>query len=224
MNMQIKHVVIASSLLITTLAIPNSAVAQNRGTPGKFDFYVLTLSWSPDHCARNGNRDPQQCSPGRKYGFVLHGLWPQYQKGYPANCTTEKLPQLVQQKFRGLFPSEKLYNHEWQKHGTCSGKKPLEYLTLSKQLKYSLVIPPAYNRPAKPFRTTVQDLKSAFIGSNKQFTANGIAPYCSDSGRFLQEVFFCYSKDGKAGICSAEILKRSQKSCGQDNFLVRNVR
>ncbi|MFM2060794.1 MAG: hypothetical protein RLZZ507_464 [Cyanobacteriota bacterium] len=224
MNMPIKNVVIASSLLITTLAIPNSAVAQKPATPGKFDFYVLALSWSPDHCARNGNRDPQQCSPGRKYGFVLHGLWPQYQKGYPANCSTEKLPSLVKEKFRGLFPNDKLYNHQWVKHGTCTGETPMEYLTLSRQLKYSLVIPSAYKSPEKPFRTTVKDLKTAFISANKQFNTNGIAPYCSDSGRFLQEVFFCYSKDGKAGICSEEILRRSRKSCGQDNFLVRNIR
>ncbi|MEA5553616.1 ribonuclease [Anabaena cylindrica UHCC 0172] len=223
--MQIKKLVIASSILITSLTLPNSAIAQNRGTPGKFDFYVLTLSWSPDYCAKNGNRDPQQCKPGKKYGFVLHGLWPQYQKGYPANCSTEKLPPLVKQKFRGLFPNEKLFDHEWEKHGTCSGKKPVEYLNLSKQLKYSLAIPTAYNRPDKPFRTTVQDLKTAFVSANKnKFTANGVAPYCSDSGRFLQEVFFCYSKDGKPGICSEEILRRSRKSCGQANFLVRNVR
>ncbi|WP_083389578.1 ribonuclease [Trichormus sp. NMC-1] len=224
MNMQIKNVVIASCLLITTLAIPNSAVAQRPGTPGKFDFYVLALSWSPDHCAKNGNRNPQQCSQGRKYGFVLHGLWPQYQKGYPANCTTEKLPSLIKEKFRGLFPNDKLYNHQWVKHGTCTGEKPMEYLTLSRQLKYSLVIPSAYKSPEKPFRTTVKDLKSAFVSANSKFTANGIAPYCSDSGRFLQEIFFCYSKDGKAGICSEDILRRSRKSCGQANFLVRNVR
>ncbi|MGM3304794.1 ribonuclease T2 family protein [Anabaena sp. WFMT] len=222
--MQIKKLVIASSILITSLTLPNSAVAQNPGTPGKFDFYVLTLSWSPDYCAKNGNRDPQQCKPGKKYGFVLHGLWPQYQKGYPANCSTEKLPPLVKDKFRGLFPSDKLYNHEWEKHGTCSGKKPIEYLTLSKQLKYSVNIPNTYKRPDKPFRTTVNDLKSAFVSANNKFTANGIAPYCSDSGRFLQDVFFCYSKDGEAGICSEEILRRSRKSCGQTNFLVRNVR
>lgn len=222
--MQIKRLTIVSSLLITSLALSNSATAQNPGTPGKFDFYVLTLSWSPDYCAKKGNSDPQQCKPGKKYGFVLHGLWPQYQKGYPANCSTEKLPALVKQKFSGLFPSEKLYDHEWEKHGTCSGKKPIEYLNFSKQLKYSVAVPTTYKSPDKPFRTTVKDMKSAFVSANNKFTPDGIAPYCSDSGRFLQEVFFCYSKDGKPGICSEEILKRSQKSCGQANFLVRNVR
>jgi ribonuclease T2 len=222
--MQIKTFLITSSLLITSLAISNSAIAQNRGTPGKFDFYVLTLSWSPDYCATNGQSDQQQCNSGKKLGFVLHGLWPQYQKGYPANCSTEKLTPAIKQQFPGLYPSDKLYNHEWQKHGTCAGTTPQGYLALSKKLKDSVAIPPAYNLPAKPFRTTVQGLKSTFISANSEFTANGIAPYCSDSGRFLREVFFCYSKDGKAGICSEEILKRSRKSCEQGDFLVRNIR
>ncbi|MBD2355116.1 ribonuclease [Tolypothrix sp. FACHB-123] len=222
--MQLKKILVASSLVITSLAVPNAVSAQNRGTPGQFDFYVLTLSWSPDYCAKNGERDPQQCKAGKKLGFVLHGLWPQYQKGYPANCTQEKLPLTVKQQFPGLFPSDKLYSHEWKKHGTCSGKTPTEYLVLSKQLKDSVAIPPAYNRPVKPFRTTTQGLKNAFINANPELNTNSIAPYCSGSGRFLQEVFFCYSKDGKPGICSQEILNRSKKSCGQPDFLVRNVR
>ncbi|MBD2203213.1 ribonuclease [Calothrix sp. FACHB-1219] len=222
--MQLKNILVASSLVITSLAIPNAVSAQNRGTPGQFDFYVLTLSWSPDYCAKNSDRDPQQCKAGKKLGFVLHGLWPQYQKGYPANCTGEKLPATVKQQFPGLFPSDKLYSHEWEKHGTCSGKTPAEYLALSKQLKNSVAIPPAYNRPAKPFRTTIQGLKNTFVNANPELNANSIAPYCSGSGRFLQEVFFCYSKDGKPGICSQEVLNRSKKSCGQADFLVRNVR
>jgi ribonuclease T2 len=222
--MQFKHLLVVSSLFLTSFAMPNTAFAQNRGVTGKFDFYVLTLSWSPDYCAKNGDRDQQQCKAGKKLGFVLHGLWPQYQKGYPANCSTEKLSPAIKQQFPNLFPSDQLYDHEWEKHGTCSGKTPAEYLALSKQLKEFVTIPTDYNRPSKPFRTTIKDLKNTFVNTNSKLNPDAIAPYCSGSGRFLQEVFFCYSKDGKPGVCSAEILQRSQKSCGQPNFLVRSVR
>lgn len=222
--MQFPKLLVISSLLLTGVTIPHTAIAQNRGTPGKFDFYVLTLSWSPDYCATNKKPDGQQCNSGKKLGFVLHGLWPQYQTGYPANCSTQKLPPALKQQFPDLYPSAKLYDHEWEKHGTCSGKTPKEYLALSQQLKGSVVIPTAYNRPSQPFRTTIKDLKSTFVSANNQLRTDGIAPYCSGSGRFLKEVFFCYAKDGKAGVCSAEILRNSQKSCGQANFLVRNVR
>lgn len=222
--MAIAKILVAYSLVIISFAIPNAVNAQNRGIPGQFDFYVLTLSWSPDYCAKNGDRDPQQCKIGKKLGFVLHGLWPQYQKGYPANCSSEKLPLKVKQQFPGLFPSDQLYNHEWEKHGTCAGTTPTGYLALSKQLKDSVAIPTDYHRPSKPFRTTIQELKNIFVKTNPELNANGIAPFCSGSGRFLQEVFFCYSKNGKPGVCSAEILNRSQTSCGQPDFLVRNVR
>ncbi|MEH1930887.1 MAG: ribonuclease [Nostoc sp.] len=222
--MQIKKLFIGSSVLIAGLFIPNAAIAQNRGTPGEFDFYVLTLSWSPDYCAANGTRDQQQCGSGKKLGFVLHGLWPQYKTGYPANCSTEKLSLEVKQQFANLYPSNNLYDHEWEKHGTCSGKTPAEYLGLSKKLKNAIAIPAAYKRPNKPLRTTITDFKNSFVNANNQISADGIAPFCSGSGRFLQEVFFCYSKNGEAGICSAEILKRSRKSCGQPDFLLRNVR
>jgi ribonuclease I len=45
---------------------------------GVFDYYLLTLSWSPTFCLTH--KDDAQCS-GKGYGFVLHGLWPQYAKG-----------------------------------------------------------------------------------------------------------------------------------------------
>jgi ribonuclease T2 len=213
-----------AAFLLTILGIPGIAVAQSQGTPGKFDFYVLAMSWSPDYCANKGDRDKQQCGSGKKLGFVLHGLWPQYQKGYPANCTTEKMPEAVKQQFPNLFPSPKLYDHEWEKHGTCTGETPLQYLTRSKQVKDSVAIPPAYNKPSKPFRTTLNDLKKSFANANPGLSADSVAPSCSDSGRFLQEVLFCFSKDGKLIPCSPEILKRSGKSCAQANFLVRNIR
>jgi len=222
--MQLPKFLVVSSLVLTTVAVSNTAIAQNRGTPGRFDFYVLTLSWSPNYCATNKKPDQQQCNSGKKLGFVLHGLWPQYKTGYPANCSTERLPPQLKREFPNLFPSVKLYDHEWEKHGTCSGKTPRQYLALSKQLKDSLAIPSAYNRPRQPFRTTIKDLKDSFVSSNNKLNADSIAPYCSGSGRFLQEVFFCYSKDGQPGVCSEEILKRSRTSCGQPNFLVRNVR
>ncbi|HLO85561.1 MAG TPA: ribonuclease [Nostocaceae cyanobacterium] len=222
--MQIKQIAVTTSLLITSLIIPHAALAQNRGTPGKFDFYVLALSWSPDYCATAPRPDPGQCNSGKKLGFVLHGLWPQYKKGFPANCTNGKLPAALKKKYAGLFPSATLSDHEWEKHGTCSGKTPDQYLAFSKKIKESVVIPTAYNRPSQPFRITNQEFKNAFVSANRGFNADGIAPSCSGSGRFLQEVLICYSKDGQPIGCSEEILRRSRSSCGQSNFLVRSVR
>jgi ribonuclease T2 len=221
--MAVKRLLVTASVLLTA-SVSTTAFAQSKGTPGKFDFYVLALSWSPDYCASNGERDSSQCKQGKKLGLVLHGLWPQYQKGYPASCTTERLPETIKQQFPNLFPSNKLYNHEWEKHGTCSGLTPTQYLRLSKQLKDSVAIPTNYVKPSKPFRTTINKLQNDFAGANPRFTSQSIAPSCSGSGRFLQEILVCYTKDGKPGPCSVEVIKRSQRSCGQPDFLVRSVR
>jgi ribonuclease T2 len=198
----------------------------NRPTniPGEFDFYVMALSWSPDYCATKGGNDVQQCGGAKKLGFVLHGLWPQYNRGWPANCTTEKLSSDLKSQFPNLYPSAKLYDHEWEKHGTCSGLGAKGYMELSQQLKNALVVPDRYQQPTKPFRTTVADLRRDFTRANPAVKADGLAVTCSGSGRFLQEMMVCYSKDGKPGICSAEVLKRSAQSCGQADFLVRSVR
>jgi ribonuclease T2 len=203
---------------------PKPKPEQPTRTAGQFDYYSLTLSWSPDYCATKGTNDQQQCSQGKRLGFVLHGLWPQFNRGYPQNCTTEAFDPQMMQQFPNLYPSAKLYSHEWEKHGTCSGLTQLEYHQLSKTLKDSVKIPDRYVRPTQPFRVTLANLKQDFVEANPSFTENGIAPTCSGSGRFLQEVQVCHSKEGKPGSCSEEVLRRSQRSCGQANFLVRSVR
>jgi len=202
-------------------ARPSPTVAAKAGD---FDFYVLTLSWSPDYCVSSGANDPQQCSLGKKLGFVLHGLWPQYNQGYPSDCSTARLPEEVKAQFPNLYPSPKLYDHEWEKHGTCSGLTPEQYLALSKKLKDSIAIPALYRAPEQPVRVTSTQLKKDFVAGNPSLSESSLATYCSGSGRFLQELYVCFSVDGKPQACSKEIHDKAAKSCGNPDFLVRNVR
>ena len=203
----------------TAAAIPASLYP-----PGDFDFLVMSLSWSPDYCATSGQNDAQQCSIGRKLAFVLHGLWPQYEDGWPQYCSNEELPYGIEEDYAGLFPSDKLYDHEWEKHGTCSGLSPEGYFDLSALIKESVVIPPAYQSPEEPFRTTAEDLQEAFTLANPDFDPETVAVRCSSSGRYLKELFVCFEKEGDPRPCSDEILKNAARSCGRDDFLVRNIR
>jgi ribonuclease T2 len=198
--------------------------APSQDVPGQFDFYVLSLSWSPNYCATNGSQDKQQCAGNRRLGFVLHGLWPQFNRGWPSNCTREALNPSIQRQFPDLYPNSSLYNHEWSKHGTCSGLSQQQYHQLAADLKAEVKIPARYNKPKQPFRTTLIELKQEFIRTNPNLSVDRIAPMCSGSGRFLQEVAICEPNGGNAGKCSAEILNNSNKSCAQPDFLVRNVR
>ena len=191
---------------------------------GDFDYYVMALSWSPDYCESTGYQDEQQCSIGKQLDFVLHGLWPQYENGWPSYCSTEELPYDLKDEFAGLYPSEKLFDHEWEKHGTCTGLSPESYLLWSQAVKEYLVIPPSYDSPLEPFRADAESLKDDFIEFNSEFSEDSFAIYCSGSGRFLKEIFVCYEKDGTPRECSDEVLEKASKSCGREDFLVRNTR
>ncbi len=209
---------------LTPPARPSPTFTPTSGRTASFDYYVLALSWSPDYCATSGNDDPQQCSLGKKLGFVLHGLWPQYERGYPSNCSTVKLTPDVKAKYAGLYPSPALYDHEWEKHGTCSGLAPDQYLALSKNLKGLVTIPQAYRAPEKPVRVTTAQLRKEFVQANTNLPDTSLAVMCSGSGRFLQELYVCFSVDGQPRACSREIQNEAAKSCQNPDLLVRNVR
>lgn len=211
------------SLVDLETSIPQTGTPLLAST-ADFDYFVLALSWSPTYCATDGADDSQQCSPGKRYGFVLHGLWPQYEQGFPSNCSTEKFPSELQDQFAGLYPNDKLFTHAWEKHGTCSGLSPIEYMTLAQQLKQAVRIPEAYQAPLQPFRTTSQQMEQAFVQANPGFNALAFAIYCTGDGRFLKEMFVCFDLTGKPRACSQEVQRKAMRSCRNPNFLVRNVR
>lgn len=220
-------------LLVVVLAAPGITEAKKahqpstehqKNKPGLFDYYVLSLSWSPDYCAGHANQDPQQCGSSKRLGFVLHGLWPQYEQGYPQNCSDVALPESVKHEFAGLYPSDKLFEHEWIKHGTCSGLSPANYLALSKQFKDGVNIPEGYQNPGQPFRTTGNELRTAFAQANPGIPDDAVTMVCSGSGRFLQEVHLCFNKERQARGCAADVVKQMRSTCKQSSFLVQSIR
>jgi ribonuclease T2 len=191
------------------------------GDPGAFDYYALSMSWSPSFCATH--TDPHQCATGRQFGFVLHGLWPQYQQGYPQSCSRQRITPALEKKYGPLFASPKLIRHEWPTHGTCSGLTPQQYFDLTAKLKQGLVIPADYRRPSAPVRVSSAAFAQAFMASNPGLAEASVLPFCSDGGRFLQEIHVCYSKSGQSQGCGATEIKRSRSSCGQPSFLMESV-
>ena len=111
----------------------------DRNQAGAFDYYVLALSWSPTYCAeRRGNGYEPQCDvrSGRPYAFVLHGLWPQHERGWPENCRTSDrgwVPGPVAERMLDIMPSKRLVFNEYRKHGTCSGLGVDGYFDLARQ-------------------------------------------------------------------------------------------
>src|SRR5208282_327331 len=101
-----------------------------QNAPGQFDFYVLSLSWSPSFCAaaaeRDAARSPSSECGARSYSFVVHGLWPQYDAGFPEYCQmpAPRLDRGVVSSMLDLMPAPHLIFNEWDRHGTCSGLAP----------------------------------------------------------------------------------------------------
>ena len=210
-------------MLAVLLTLCCAATAREpRSQAGQFDYYVLALSWSPSFCATN--HDPAQCGVGRRLGFVLHGLWPQYESGYPQNCLGPQLAPDAVPRYAPLFPSPRLVGHEWRRHGTCSGLHPDAYFTLSGQLRKQLHIPTALRQPDAPLRLTQHQFVQAFQAANPGTPANSVLPFCAGGGRFLRELHACFDKGGRSRPCSEAAIRRSYNSCRAETFLIQNVR
>lgn len=179
-----------------------SKVIPSAGLGGEgFDFYVLSLSWSPSYCATEGARDRQQCGSGRPYAFIAHGLWPQHENGYPADCPTgaRYVPRDLVSQFRDIMPSGGLMGHEWRKHGSCTGLSQADYFSAVRRA-YEAVTIPASIRDVQTSRAIDPMLvEKAFIAANPGIPAGGIAVTCQDG--YLEDVRICMTKDLKFRNC-----------------------
>lgn len=197
---------------------------QVRGQSGQFDFYVVTLSWSPGYCATPaGERDKFQCGPSRQYGFILHGLWPQYEKrGWPQNCPSSDRPdEPAVNAMLDIMPSPRLVRHEWEKHGTCSGLSAKDYLEESREAFAKIKIPAPYVAPLKQITFRPDEMRQAFAQANPEIGEQGFAVVCSSNGRFLQEVRACLTKDLEGRRCNDDVLR---DHCRSSAIIMRPLR
>ena len=209
-----------------TLALASAVMAQDRrqNEPGQFDFYVLALSWSPSFCAaaseRTPGRAPQQQCGERPYSFVVHGLWPQYDKGFPEYCQRDKtrLERDIVTSMLDLMPAPQLIFRQWDKHGTCSGLAPRAYFDTIRKARALMKIPPQYLELATPLTVTPEEIEQAFVGANPGMTREAIAVRC-DSQR-LSEVRVCLSKDFRFRDCG----EVDRRACRRDTLVMPPVR
>ncbi len=199
--------------------------AQDRrqNEPGKFDFYVLSLSWSPSFCAANAERgfqrsDPQ-CGP-RPFSFVVHGMWPQYERGFPEFCQvpSPRLARNVVSSMLDLMPSPRLVYHEWDRHGTCSGLSAGAFFENVRKARAVVKIPPQYLDLRAPLMVTPDEVEEAFVKANPGLTRDGIAVTCG--GRRLDEVRICLSRELQFRDCG----ETNARSCRRDRLVMPPVR
>ncbi len=196
------------------------ALAQDRrqNAAGEFDFYVLALSWSPSYCEsikeRTGSssRPDPQCS-GRAFAFIVHGLWPQYDQGFPSFCQVPapRLNRDIVGANLDLMPSPRLIFREWDRHGTCSGLSPHAYFDAVRKARAVVKIPPEFLAPAEAASVSPDDIAAAFIRVNSGLSRQGLAVAC-DSTR-LTEIRLCMTKDFAFRDCAGV----ASRACSRDN-------
>src|SRR5262245_33346227 len=176
---------VAVVALSFTMLFAIVALAQDRrqGEPGQFDYYVLALSWSPSFCEAQRERataraQDRQCG-GRPFSFVVHGLWPQYERGFPSYCQVPapRLNRAIVGSMLDLMPSPRLIFHEWDQHGTCSGLSPRAYFDDVRKARAAVKIPSEYVKLESSASVMPREVAEAFLKANPGLSPRAISVF-----------------------------------------------
>lgn len=191
-----------------------AAVLVFAASPGQFDYYLLTLSWSPEYCY--SHRESPECSGSRRYGFIVHGLWPEFRNGgFPEHCSTAPgLPNL--QSMLDIMPDPGLIQHEWNTHGTCSGLGAQAYFGQIRQAFGGVKIPPQFVAPARQQVMSAIEIKSAFAQYNPKLTPASVIVNCERG--YFRGIEICLTKNLEGMTCP------SPRDCYENRIRVAPVR
>lgn len=188
---------------------------------GDFDYYVLALSWSPSWCASTGDsRDAEQCETGRKTDFIVHGLWPQYEYGWPQNCRTDERDPSRRESaaMADIMGSGGLAWYQWKKHGRCSGLSARGYYDAIREAAQRAPIPDVFDDLNRDITLPPSVVEDAFIEANPDLTRDGITVTCQSEA--LQEVRICLTRDLEPRECGVDV----REDCGRAKVLMEEVR
>ena len=199
-------------LLFSTLSLP--VQAQDRA--GEFDYYVMSLSWSANWCALEGDdRNSPQCDDGAGFGWILHGLWPQYETGYPEYCrTNERSPSRSDTAaMADIMGTSGLAWHQWRKHGVCAGLSSDDYYELSREAFGLISRPQVLRDLTRPVTLPATLIEEAFLRENPSLSADQITITCRQG--YIQEARICLTRDLELRNCGQDVLRDCAMSNAQ---------
>lgn len=208
---------LAAAITIALAALPVRA----DGRAGVFDYYVLALTWSPNWCTFEGDaRGSPECDGSRRLGWTLHGLWPEYERGWPQDCISpHPAPtRRMTAAMADIMGSGGLAWYEWRKHGTCSGLPAGEYFALARQAYDMIVKPPLLESLDRDVRLPATLIEEAFLRDNPQLGADGVTVTCR--GGAIQEVRICLTPDLEPRDCGVDV----SRDCTLEDALFQAVR
>lgn len=187
-------------LLWAALLLALIPVCGAGARPPEAPGYTLALSWSPEFCKRNGKRPDAriQCAGGGgRYGFILHGLWPERRRTF---CATGGVPPHVVRDTLPVMPSPELIDHEWRKHGSCVFSSADAYFRASRILFRALRFPDMDALSRRPLDTG--DFARAFAAANRGLDPSAVTVHTNGKG-WLEEVRLCLSARMRPEPCEA---------------------
>jgi ribonuclease T2 len=192
-------------LLPLLLALASPACAEGERA-GDFDYYVLSLSWSPNWCALEGDAEGSpQCD--RALGWVLHGLWPQYEDGWPSFCrTTERDPTRRETaEMADVMGTSGLAWYQWKKHGRCAGLPPEDYFARARDAYGRVNLPDVFTRLDRSVRLPASVVEDAFLAANPDWEPDTVTITCRSDR--IQEARICLTKDLEPRACGDDVVR-----------------
>lgn len=196
--------------LVSLLMMTMPAFAEGEKA-GNFDYYVLSLSWSPNWCALEGDaNNSAQCTEDRNFGWILHGLWPQYESGWPSFCrTAERDPSRSETAaMADIMGTSGLAWHQWKKHGRCSGLSSKTYFDLSRMAYLAVQRPDILRNLTRNVTLPATLIEKAFLKTNPDWQADMLTITCRDG--HIQEARLCLTKDLTPRPCGADVVRDCQ--------------
>ena len=203
--------------LLCLFAAPTTA--QDRA--GDFDYYVMSLSWSANWCALEGDtRNSPQCDPAAEFGWILHGLWPQYETGYPANCATAQRPPTRGDTaaMADIMGTSGLAWYQWRKHGVCSGLSSDDYYDLSRRAFDQITRPEVFRSLDREITLPASLIEEAFLRENSSLEADQITITCKSG--YIQEARICLTRDLAFRDCGQDV----RRDCSMTDALFTPMR
>lgn len=162
--------------------------------------YTLALSWAPQFCRERGEGS-FQCGRASRFGFVLHGLWPDGAgRDWPQYC--RPVPLLSEATLRANLcatPSVQLLQHEWAKHGSCMVGSADDYFRRATGL-YAALRFPDMDALSRRSGLTVGTLAASLARSNP-----GLSPammrITTTRGGWLDEIWVCLDLNFRYRVC-----------------------
>lgn len=207
----------AFALILALLPAPAAA----DGIAGEFDYYVLSLSWSPTWCRLEGVAEGSpQCAPEADFAWVLHGLWPQYDAGWPDYCDTAHPPptRRMTAAMADVMGTAGLAWHQWRKHGSCSGLAPADYFALAREALARVARPEVFARLDREVTLPAHVVEEAFTAENPGLDPPEVTVTCRS--RMIQEVRVCFTRELEFRQCGADVIR----DCSIDDALLLPVR